>query len=72
MPMPTPSMTASRQAHPIAEFLADLKPPLMAKAPPVKKPAITGSQLAQLRQFGVATTGTPSLTVPQVPVFVRA
>lgn len=29
-------------AHPIAPFLAALIPPLMAKEPPVKKPAMTG------------------------------
>ena len=40
-PIPTPSMTASKHAHPIAEFLAALYPPLMANAPPVKNPAIT-------------------------------
>jgi hypothetical protein len=40
-PIPTPSMTAKRQAQPIAEFRAALTPPLTAKAPPVKKPAIT-------------------------------
>jgi hypothetical protein len=40
-PIPTPSITARKTAHPIAEALAALKPPLAAKAPPVKKPAIT-------------------------------
>jgi hypothetical protein len=40
-PIPTPSITASKHAHPIAEFLAALYPPLMASAPPVKNPAIT-------------------------------
>jgi len=39
-PIPTPSMTASRHAHPIALFLAALTPPLTARAPPVKNPAI--------------------------------
>ena len=41
IPIPTPSITASRQAHPIAEFLAAFSPPLTANAPPVKNPAIT-------------------------------
>jgi hypothetical protein len=45
-PIPTPSMTASRQAHPIAEFLAALYPPRTASEPPVKNPAITVSMLA--------------------------
>jgi hypothetical protein len=40
-PIPTPSITASKHAHPIAEFLAALYPPLIASAPPVKNPAIT-------------------------------
>jgi hypothetical protein len=40
-PIPTPSITASRHAHPIAEFLAAFAPPRMARAPPVKKPAMT-------------------------------
>jgi len=39
-PIPTPSITANKHAHPIAEFLAALYPPLMASAPPVKNPAI--------------------------------
>jgi len=39
-PIPTPSITASRQAHPIAEFLAALYPPRTARAPPVKNPAM--------------------------------
>jgi hypothetical protein len=40
-PIPTPSITANRHAHPIAEFRAAFAPPLIARAPPVKKPAIT-------------------------------
>lgn len=40
-PIPTPSMIASKHAHPIAEFLAAFTPPLTASAPPVKKPAMT-------------------------------
>jgi hypothetical protein len=40
-PIPTPSMTASKHAHPIAEFRAAFAPPRIAKAPPVKKPAMT-------------------------------
>ena len=52
-PIPTPSITASKQAHPIAEFLAALKPPLTANAPPVKKPAMTEEVLAKiLQQYG--------------------
>jgi hypothetical protein len=46
-PIPTPSITASRHAHPIAEFLAALYPPLTASAPPVKNPAMTVSLLVQ-------------------------
>lgn len=38
-PIPTPSITASNTAHPIAPFLADLNPPRIARAPPVRKPA---------------------------------
>jgi hypothetical protein len=40
-PIPTPSITANKHTHPIAEFLAALYPPLMASAPPVKNAAIT-------------------------------
>lgn len=41
MPIPTPSITANRIAHPIAEFLAALKPPRIANEPPVRNPAPT-------------------------------
>ena len=40
IPIPTPSITPNRMAHPIAEFLAAFNPPRTARAPPVKKPAI--------------------------------
>jgi hypothetical protein len=40
-PIPTPSITASKHAQPIAEFLAAFAPPLIASAPPVKNPAMT-------------------------------
>lgn len=40
-PIPTPSITARRHAHPIAEFRAAFAPPLIARAPPVKNPAMT-------------------------------
>ena len=40
-PMPTPSMTAKRHPQAIAELKAARRPPLMARAPPVKNPAIT-------------------------------
>lgn len=39
-PIPTPSMTASRMAHPIAPFRIARGPPLTASAPPVKNPAM--------------------------------
>lgn len=39
-PIPTPSMTASRIAHPIAPFRIARGPPLTANAPPVKNPAM--------------------------------
>jgi hypothetical protein len=45
-PIPTPSITASKHAHPMAEFLAALYPPLIASAPPVKNPAMTIHQSA--------------------------
>jgi hypothetical protein len=40
-PIPTPSMTARKTAHMMAELRAALTPPRTARAPPVKKPAIT-------------------------------
>jgi hypothetical protein len=49
--MPTPSITAMKIAHPIADALAALKPLLTAKAPPVKKPAITIIPLAIERNW---------------------
>lgn len=49
-PIPTPSMTASKHAHPIAEFLAAFSPPLTANAPPVKNPAMTVYQSANATQ----------------------
>jgi hypothetical protein len=39
-PIPTPSMTARKTAHIMAEFLAALTPPRIAREPPVKKPAM--------------------------------
>ena len=41
IPIPTPSITANRIAHPIAEFLAALNPPRIANEPPVRNPAPT-------------------------------
>lgn len=43
-PIPTPSMTASKIAQPIAPFLTALGPPRTASAPPVKNPAIMAFQ----------------------------
>lgn len=42
-PIPTPSMTAKKHAHMMAEFRAALTPPRTARQPPVKKPAMTVS-----------------------------
>ena len=39
-PIPTPSMTANKIAHPIAPFRTAFGPPRTASAPPVKKPAM--------------------------------
>ena len=41
IPIPTPSITANRIAHPMAEFLAALNPPRIANEPPVRNPAPT-------------------------------
>jgi hypothetical protein len=38
--IPTPSKTPNRQAQVMAEFLVCLQPPLIAREPPVKKPAM--------------------------------
>ena len=46
IPIPTPSITANRSAHPIAEFLAALNPPRIANEPPVRNPAPTRTPLA--------------------------
>lgn len=52
--MPTPSITASNIAQPIAEFLAAFMPPLMASEPPVKKPAMTVSTSVSLLELRFA------------------
>lgn len=57
-PIPTPSITASRQAHPIAEFLAALYPPRTASAPPVKNPAIT-TQILAMCPYSIASVPIP-------------
>lgn len=41
IPIPTPSITASKHAHPTAPLPAAFTPPRTASAPPVRKPAIT-------------------------------
>ena len=51
IPIPTPSITAKRIAHPIAEFLAALNPPRIANEPPVRNPAPTGTPLALSPSF---------------------
>ena len=43
-PIPTPSMTANKIAHPIAPFRIARGPPRTASAPPVKKPAMMAFQ----------------------------
>lgn len=43
-PIPTPSMTARKTAHMMAELRAALTPPRTAREPPVKKPAIMAFQ----------------------------
>lgn len=43
-PIPTPSMTPRKTAHMMAEFRAALKPPRMAREPPVRKPALIAFQ----------------------------
>ena len=43
-PIPTPSMTASKIAHPIAPLRIARGPPRTANAPPVKNPAIMAFQ----------------------------
>lgn len=58
-PIPTPSITARKHAHMIAEFRAAFIPPLIASAPPVRKPAITGPKI---RYFLLPLTGTVAST----------
>ena len=48
IPIPTPSITANKIAHPIAEFLAALNPPRIANEPPVRNPAPTRTHHDQL------------------------
>lgn len=62
-PIPTPSMTARKTPHIMAEFRAALYPPLIAKAPPVQNPAMTekgftvrycvSSSMRQTRRTGI-------------------
>ncbi len=66
-PIPTPSITASKHAHPIAEFRAAFAPPRIANAPPVKKPAIT---VYLVSPFSITSAFPPSLPKVQPPKIV--
>lgn len=63
-PIPTPSITANKHAHPIAEFRAAFAPPLIASAPPVKKPAMT----VPFYQHSITCLGLPNIAVTGIGV----
>lgn len=68
-PMPTPSITANRIAHPIAPFLMALGPPLTANAPPVKNPAIMAFQGSSFFRTPFTAQSNVLNKPPQTPKF---
>ena len=66
-PIPTPSMTASSIAHPIAPFRIARGPPRTARAPPVKKPAMMAFQGSSLRRTPLTAQSKVLNMPPQTP-----
>ncbi|EDK37360.2 conserved hypothetical protein [Meyerozyma guilliermondii ATCC 6260] len=67
--IPTPSNTPNKQAHVMAEFLVCFHPPLKAKAPPVKNPAITAFHASSLLLTALTVQSNVENNPPQTPKF---
>ena len=66
-PMPTPSMTASRTAQPMAPLRMALGPPRTASAPPVKKPAMMAFQGSSFLRMPFTAQSNVLNMPPQTP-----
>ena len=66
-PMPTPSITASNTAHPIAPFLAARTPPRIARDPPVMNPAPIAFQGSSRRRMPLIAQSNVLKSPPQTP-----
>lgn len=66
-PMPTPSMTASNTAHPMAPFLAARKPPRIARDPPVRNPAAMALKGSSFRLTPLTAQSKVLKRPPQTP-----
>ncbi|KAK7681253.1 hypothetical protein QCA50_015640 [Cerrena zonata] len=67
--IPTPSKIPKKHAQVMAEFLVCLHPPLMAKAPPVKKPAMMAFQESSLLLMALTEQSKVENNPPQTPKF---
>lgn len=68
-PIPTPSMTANKIAHPIAPLRIALAPPLTARAPPVKNPAMIAFQGSSFFRIPFTAQSKVENNPPQTPKF---
>jgi hypothetical protein len=66
-PIPTPSMTASRTAQPMAPLRMALGPPRTASAPPVKKPAMIAFQGSSFLRMPLTAQSNVLNMPPQTP-----
>lgn len=66
-PIPTPSMTASRTAQPIAPLRMALGPPRTASAPPVKNPAMMAFQGSSFLRIPLTAQSNVLNMPPQTP-----
>lgn len=66
-PIPTPSITAIKMAQPIAPFRIALGPPLTAKEPPVRKPAIMAFQGSSFLRTPLTAQSKELKRPPQTP-----
>lgn len=64
---PTPSITPSRHPHMMALFLVCLQPPLMAREPPVKRPAMIAFQGSSLLRTALTAQSKVEKRPPQTP-----
>lgn len=67
--IPTPSNTAKTQAQVIAPFLVAFQPPRIARAPPVKKPAMIALKGSSVRRTDLTIQSKVEKIPPQTPKF---